>query len=393
MKEIYSNINIIGGGLIGASAALSLSTLGTKITVIEQNKPFSPENHIDNRTIAISEGTKKFLEKIELWNDLKKFSQPIEKIKIIDRALSNNLDFDNIRRNSNLGYIVKNSDFLTILYKKLKSRKNVSILNNSKINNLYSRNNLAVTEIDNALILSNLNIAADGKKSFVREILKTTSFKKNYKRKALVINLNHSLPHNSTAYEFFYNNGPLAILPMQKINNNFTSSIVWTNKSDYLESLLELENNKLKKILSHETQNVVGDVKKIISKQIFPINAHLNTSFYENRTIYIGDAAHSFHPIAGQGWNLGMKDVENLYTLATEYNNLGLDLGGKFFCKRYHENNYYNAYRLYQLTDKIDKLFQFKNPIFKIGRLIGLKQLQKNKKINNIISDFAMGIN
>ena len=245
----------------------------------------------------------------------------------------------------------------------------------------------------NHTILSDLNIAADGKKSSVRKYLKTPIFSKNYKKSALVLTFTHSKNHNSTAFEFFYKNGPLAILPMQKVNNTFVSSIVWTDDSSYLEQIHKINNKNLLSILNQNTQHVIGNINKILTKQLFPITAHLNTSFFKQRTIYIGDAAHSFHPIAGQGWNLGMKDVENLFYLAKNYNALGIDVGDNIFCKKYHNENFYNAFRLYQVTDKLDHVFKNQNPLLTIGRKLGLSFIQKNKKINNMISDFAMGIN
>ena len=99
MKEITSDINIIGGGLIGAATAYSLSQLGYKTTIIEKKASFVSELHDDQRTVAISEGTKNFLEKINLWSKIKNFSQPIKQIKVIDRNLSNKLEFNNKRRN------------------------------------------------------------------------------------------------------------------------------------------------------------------------------------------------------------------------------------------------------------------------------------------------------
>ena len=180
---------------------------------------------------------------------------------------------------------------------------------------------------------------------------------------------------------------------MKSLNNEFLSSIVWTDNKKYIEQVSKLNNKNLVSILNQNTQNVVGNINKIITKKIFPITAHINTIFYDNRTIYIGDAAHSFHPIAGQGWNLGMKDVENLYNLVKKYKSIGIDIGNISFCKQYHSDNFYNAYKLYQLTDKLDNIFQIQNSIFSFGRSAGLSFIQKNKKINNIISDFAMGIN
>lgn len=393
MKEIHSNINIIGGGLIGAFLAYSLSKIGFSVTIVEKKSLYSENKNLDNRTVAISEGTKNFLENINLWRDINKFSEKIKKIKIIDRQLSNNLQFDNSRRNSNLGYIVKNKHLLNIVYKKLKSKDNVKIFNNKKIINFQSEEGLIRTNLENLSIISNLNVAADGKNSFVKNFYKTPSFVKDYKKSALVISFTHSKSHQNTAFEFFYKNGPLAILPMQHSNGQYTSSIVWTNKIKYINEIYRLNNNMFISLLNNETKFVVGNIKKIISKKIFPLSAHLNTTFYENRTIYIGDAAHSFHPIAGQGWNLGMKDIANLLTLSSKYKSLGLELGDDIFCKKYHNENFYNAYRLYQVTDKLDTIFQNRNPFISFGRSLGLGFLNKNKRLNNIISDFAMGIN
>ncbi|MDC3131672.1 FAD-dependent monooxygenase [Pelagibacteraceae bacterium] len=393
MKEIYSNINIVGGGLIGAFAAHSLSKIGFSISIIEKSPPYKNNNNLDHRTVAISEGTKTFLEKMDLWNEIKKFAQPIKKIKVINRHQSSKLEFDNKRRQSNLGYIVKNKHLLNIIYKNLRSNKNIKIYNNTKLTNFQNSKDAIKTNLNTISINSDLNIAADGKNSFVKQFYKTPFFLKDYKKSALVVNFIHQENHNSTAFEYFYKNGPLAILPMQSINGNFMSSIVWTNKRDYLEQITKLSDRKLISILDKESQYSVGKIKKIITKQIFSLTAHLNTSFYQDRTIYIGDSAHSFHPIAGQGWNLGMKDVENLYNLANKYKSLGIELGDKFFCKEYHNNNYYNAYRLYQVTDKLDSIFQNQNSLVTFGRNFGINFLQNNKKIKNIISDFAMGVN
>ena len=393
MKEIHSNINIVGGGLVGAFVAFSLAKIGFKITVIEKKEAYHNNEYLDHRTVAISEGTKRFLDKINLWEEINKYAQPIKKIKIIDRKISNYLEFDNMRRKSNLGYIVKNKHLLNVVYKKLKTQKNIRIFNKAKI--ISFENNIETIKINlaDASIVSNLNIAADGKNSFVKQYYKTPYFIKDYKKTAFVVIFTHLQDHKNTAYEFFYKNGPLAILPMQSINGNFASSIVWTNERKYLNSISNLNNEKIISILNNYSQLAVGNIKHILSKQTFPLTAHLNTSFYHGRTIYVGDAAHSFHPIAGQGWNLGMKDVENLFNLIVKYKSLGIEIGGKYFCKDYHNDNYYNAYRLYQVTDKLDSFFQNQNPLISFGRSLGLMHLQKNKKINNWISDFAMGIN
>ena len=153
-----------------------------------------------------------------------------------------------------------------------------------------------------------------------------------------------------------------------------------------------LDDGKIINILNDKIKSL-GTIKKIISKQIFPLKAHLNSKFFEKRIVYLGDSAHSFHPIAGQGWNLGMQDVESFYNLVKKYNSLGLEIGDEIFCKEYHKNNFFKAYRLYQITDKLDMIFKFDNVGFNYLRFSAINFLERGKKIKNKISDFAMGIN
>tara|TARA_B100000963_G_scaffold311497_1_gene288489 strand:- start:1255 stop:2436 length:1182 start_codon:yes stop_codon:yes gene_type:complete len=393
MKEIQSNINIIGGGLIGAAIAYSLSKLGNKVVILEQKAKFDHKRILDKRTTAISEGTKRFLDEINVWKDISNYSEPIKKIQILDRNQSNKIYFDNRRRNSNLGYIVKNEFILDSLYKKLEKQKNVKIFNNISLKNIFYESNKIITKQNNFLINANLLISCDGKNSSVRKIFKTPIFSKDYKKQAIVINFFHSKNHQNTAYEFFFKNGPLAILPMQKNKNQFQSSIVWTNTTEFINSLISLDDNKIISILNEKIRGSVGEIKKIITKQSFPLKAHLNSKFFERRSIYLGDSAHSFHPIAGQGWNLGMQDIESLYKLVKKYNSLGLELGDEIFCKEFQKDNFFKAYRLYQITDKVDSIFKLDNTIFNQARFAAINFIEKRKKLKNQISDFAMGIN
>ena len=394
MKELYSNVNIVGGGLIGAATAISLCKLGYSITILEKNPTYKfGNNHLDKRTVAISEGTKLFLNKINVWGELSKYAEPINKIKIIDRVSTNILNFDNERRNSNLGYIIKNKKLLDVLYRIILDEKKIKIFNNNLISRIQKNDQKIHIETQRHKIISDLNIAADGKNSQIREILKTNLYKKNYNKKAIVINFSHSKNHENTAYEFFYKDGPLAILPMKSENNKNVSSIVWTNNNDYSNSLNKLPDERLRIILNEKIEKYIGNVLKIYSKQLFPLSAHLNVKFYDNKTIYVGDSAHSFHPIAGQGWNLGMKDIENLYEICLDYRRLGIEIGNLNFCKKYHNNTFYRAYSLYQVTDKLDNLFQQNSHILNFARSVGINIIQKNNYIKNAISDFAMGFN
>ncbi len=393
MKEIQSNINIVGGGLIGVAAAYALSELGYSVVILEQNAKFDHKKILDIRTTAVSEGTKKFLETVNIWKEIVNYAEPIKKIHIIDRNHSNKIIFDNQRRSSNLGYIVKNKFILDNLYKKLNNKKNVKIFNNIFLKDIFYQGNRIISRQNDFLINSNILLASDGKNSAIRKIFKTPIYKKDYNKEAVVINFYHSRNHHNTAYEFFYKNGPLAILPMKKNKKNFQSSIVWTNKSEFIKSLMSLDDDKIISILNQKIAGCIGDIQKIITKQTFPLKAQLNSKFFEKRIVYLGDSAHSFHPIAGQGWNLGMQDVESLYNLVKKYNSLGLELGDETFCKEFQKNNFFKAYRLYQITDKVDSIFKLDNKPFSYSRFSAINLIEKSKKLKDRISDFAMGIN
>ncbi len=392
MKEIQSNISIVGGGLIGAVSAYALSMLGNNVIILEKKPKFDSKIFLDKRTTAISEGTKKFLEEINIWKEIRHHAEPIKKIQIIDRNQSNKIYFDNQRRKSNLGYIVKNQFILDSIYKKIKKKENIKIFNNVSIKDISYDGERIITKQNNFLVNTNILLASDGKNSFIRKILKTPVYTKDYKKKAIVINFYHSKNHHNTAYEFFFKNGPLAILPMQKNKNEFQSSIVWTNTNEFINSLESLDDNKIISILNRKINGSIGKIKKIITKQTFPLRAHLNSKFFENRIIYLGDSAHSFHPIAGQGWNLGMQDLESLYNLVKKYNSLGLELGDELFCKEFQRDNFFKAYRLYQITDKVDSIFKFENIYFSNARFSAINLIEKSKKLKNQISDFAMGL-
>ena len=123
------------------------------------------------------------------------------------------------------------------------------------------------------------------------------------------------------------------------------------------------------------------------------MSSHLNSKFYSERIIFIGDAAHSIHPIAGQGWNLGIRDVKNLYNLSEEQKGLGLEVGALNYCKTYHDKCYYDSYRMYNITDKLNSLFISDSKIIKLLRGIGFEIIEKNNFLKKSISNFAMGLN
>ena len=395
MKELKCELHVVGGALTGLLTAYCASQLNYNIIISEKKKIISnPKKTIsDKRTTAIAEGSKTFLESQGLWEHIRAFAEPIHNIKVIDKAAKSKLFFSNPKKNSNLGYIVKNSKLIEVLIKQLKKKQNISIIEGANISSINSNSSKIFTFSKTEKISSDMIIAADGKNSAVRKILGTNMFKKHYNEKALVINFYHEKPHNNIAYEFFFKTGPLAILPMQKNNNNFQSALIWSNSPQTVDmiSSSELDKKYIQETINEKIQEYLGRVTHINSVQKFPLSAHINEKFYHDRTVYVGDAAHSIHPIAGQGWNLGLRDIKSLTDILKKSKNKEIEIGTTKFCKIYNDLCFYDAYRLFEITDKLDWIFKKDQSHLKFVKKLGFIIINKNKTIKNQIVNFAMG--
>ena len=393
MKKIKSDILIIGAGLTGLMAAFAYSSLNTNIVIIDKlDFLLIKHNNADPRTTAIAEGSKQFFEKIGIWEKIKKHAQPIIDIKVIDRKPSRKINFSNSNKKQNLGYIIRNNILKSVVLKNLQNKKNVKIISNQSVSAIKNKNQFLECCFKNIKIETTLLIASDGKNSRVREIMKTPIYEKKYNQKALVVNFHHTGNHKSCAFELFFKSGPLAILPMKKVKNNrYSSSLIWSHKTNYINNLFDIDKKLLQAILNEKLNKYIGKIDEITDVQSFNLSAHINTRFFEERVIYIGDSAHSIHPIAGQGWNIGVRDIERSLDVLKEGLGLGLDHGSLFICQKYHDRSYNDSYALYQITDKLNNIFLKDGLFFNIFREAGFVLINKNYKIKKIITDFAMG--
>ena len=393
MKEKQTDVLVVGSGLVGLVAAHCMSSLNYNVIIVDEkifNKP--KKTPIDIRTVAISEGSKQFLDSLFLWDGIKSFAEPIKKIKVYDRSSSNKILFENFEVKKQLGYVVENNKFRTFLISKLKDKKNVKIFFETGVKKIKIEESFVKSYCEKLSIKSKLIIAADGKNSYLRKIMKNNIFKKNYSENALVLNFFHKKNLNNTAYEIFYKTGPLAILPMNSKSKFFQSSIIWSNNKLLTQKLLSCSNEFIANILDEKIGDIIGQIMKINSKQTFPLSAHINQTFVNKRIIYVGDSAHSIHPIAGQGWNLGIKDIKNLEFICKNLSFNKEEIGNEVFCKKYNSMSYKNAFQLYQITDKLNSHFKINDKIYRLLSNAGFGFIENNQQIKNKITKYAMGL-
>ena len=390
MKEFNTDVLIVGSGLVGLVAAHCLSSLNYKVTLVDKKNFINSKNIFkDTRTVAVSEGSKIFLESLSLWSFLKNYAEPITNINVYDRSSNNKIIFNNQTKNKKLGYVIENKKFSKVLISQLKKFKNTKVHYGFNLIDFELKDKSSRAFSNNTTINAKIIIAADGKNSQLKKLVGNKTFKKNYNESALVLNFIHEKKLYNTAYEIFYNTGPLAILPMRSSRGIFQSTVIWSNNNEFLEKLKSLENIFIKNFMEEKIGNIVGNISKINSSQIFPLSAHINDSFINKRLIYVGDAAHSIHPIAGQGWNLGVNDVKNLYELSK---NTKIDIGSDLFCQMYNNKSYHKAFQLFQITDKLNSHFLNSANIYRSLSNIGFSFIEKNQSIKNKITKYAMGV-
>lgn len=390
MKEFNTDILIVGSGLVGLVAAHCLSRLNYKIILVDKKNSINSKSSFkDTRTVAVSEGSKLFLENLSLWDCLKHHAEPIKTIKVYDRSSNNKIHFNNKIKNKKLGYVIENKKFSKILINQLQKFKNTKIHYGFNLTDINPGDKSSRAFSDKVIINSKLIIAADGKNSQIKKIVGNKTFRKFYNESALVLNFLHKKKLNNTAYEIFYKTGPLAILPMKSSDKLFQSTIIWSNNDNFLKKLISLESFFIRSFMEEKIGNIVGNITKINSSQIFPLSAHINDSFFNKRLVFIGDAAHSIHPIAGQGWNLGVGDVKNLYELSKDKK---VDIGSSLFCQMYDNKSYHKALQLFQVTDKLNSHFIKSDSLYRFFSHIGFEFIEKNQSLKDKITKYAMGL-
>ncbi len=399
MKKFDVIIN--GGGFAGLSIAVGLARLGINIAIIEpQSVKTIRENDNDKRTTALSYATRQYFKKIGMWEKLSERSAPINDIKIIDadyikgdsflRLNFSSKDVEHeLGSNEPMGHIIENYYLKNCLLDECVKLNNITFFEGQKISYMeQGASAVAVTLKGDLSLSAKLLVAADGRNSLVREMLKIETFDKDYDQVALTFNIRHEKPHNDTAIERFMPTGPIATLPMHEA---YSSAIVWTVKAEQGPYYMKMSDVELKEMVSKRLNNILGDFEFITPRAAFPLKLKYAKEFNRGMVVLIADAAHAIHPIAGQGFNQGCKDINLLVSMIEQNLSLGLDIGDGAMLKKYEKNRIIDNKQMILATDIFNGLFSNDNKIATKGRRIGISAVDKLTPIKRFFIKRAMG--
>ena len=272
--------------------------------------------------------------------------------------------------------------------KRLSQLKNVQLLKNAKIKDIRRDLNCAQIELlDGRVFEAALIIGADGRNSLCREKAGIPVYGWDYHQSAIVCTIKHKKSHNNVAVEHFQPSGPFATLPMTKGR----SSIVWTEKTASAETLMAMDEEDFKNLLEEKVINYLGPIDLVGQRFSYPLSLQHAEFYTSQRLVLIGDAAHGIHPIAGQGFNLGMGDIAVLLDELSEALYLGLDLGSDYILRRFEKRRKFENGNMVLMTDLLDRLFSNAIPPVQVLRRLGLSMVQKLPPLRRYFMRTAMG--
>jgi 2-octaprenyl-6-methoxyphenol hydroxylase len=390
-EPIHYDIAIAGGGMVGMSMAIAAARLGLRVAVIERTPISSQlEAGFDGRVSAIALGSVRILEHIGVWGLLAPHAQPIDDIRVTDGDTPFFLHYDHHDVGTEpFGYIAENRYIRHALHQVAATLPTLTIIDRTTVSSLVQQPHSSQLVLSNGQCLQvRLAMAADGKHSSLRKLCGIDDITINYDQTAIVTTIAHTASHHNLAQERFLPAGPFAVLPMTQNR----SSLVWVEPNDRISSYMELPDDEFLQEIAERTGNYLGGLSLASSRFTYPLVLMHAKRYHAGRVVLIGDAAHGIHPIAGQGVNLGFRDVGVLEELLAQSHSLGLDIGSETLLNQYGQWRRIDNLTMLAVTDLLTRVFSTNFLAVKAARDLGLWAVGKIPPLKRFFMRHAMGM-
>jgi 2-octaprenyl-6-methoxyphenol hydroxylase len=406
IKE-QADITIVGGGMVGASLALLLSSLnlGWRIQVIEAF-PITAASaddlqpSFDARSTALSHSSREIFEILGLWQTLSTRLADIREVHVSDRGHIGSARLSAEEQNlPALGYVVENQWLGSVLMEALQNANNVDIIapeKVTKVSPVQGGMKLSLSQVSSLLngqdITTKLLVIADGAQSTTRELLGIDVTTKDYGQVALVANISLSQDHNGIAYERFTDSGPMAMLPLQPVDGEYRSALVWTLPPERAAEMVDASETEFLAALQDRFGHRLGRFQRVGTRHSYPIRLITSNEQVRSNTVVVGNAAHSLHPVAGQGFNLALRDVAVLANELLLADSAGSTLGELSVLQNYLKQQQADQKQTILLSDLLPKVFAIGASPVALARNLGLLALDTVPLFRHQFARLGMGL-
>jgi 2-octaprenylphenol hydroxylase len=385
------DVAIVGGGMVGLATAIGLANADLNVVVIDAGTTQAVSGEPKLRVSAINKASQQLLENLGAWQYLDDSRvSPYQKMSVWDKDGLGKIEFDaHSISEAYLGSIIENDAISYALAKRASEISNITYIENQRLERVaFGEREAWLTLANGDNVSAAVVVAADGANSWVRQQCSIPLTFWDYGHHAIVATVRTELAHDATARQAFLPGGPLAMLPLYDDN---LCSIVWSVPPDQAEQLLALDEIEFGKALTAALDGRLGMCQVISERQSFPLRMRYARHFARHRLVLAGDAAHTIHPLAGQGVNLGFLDAASIIETFTELHEQGKDLGEYSHLRALERWRKAEAMEMIATMEGFKRLFAGSNPLKKAIRDIGLTLVDNVAGLKTVFIKQAMG--